>query len=113
LIGEGGSHAIHVSVIHGSDSFYRGGRSRRRHTTLPVLAVPMESASLKRLDSQLSTVQMPGGIPVATFAIGKLGAINAALFAEAILAGKRPDLGRKLVEFRAEQSVKILQEKLT
>ena len=83
------------------------------HTTLPVLGVPMESASLKGLDSLLSTVQMPAGIPVATFAIGKPGAINAALFALAILAGKRPDLGRKLVEFRAEQSAKILQEKLT
>jgi 5-(carboxyamino)imidazole ribonucleotide mutase len=83
------------------------------HTTLPVLGVPMESASLKGLDSLLSTVQMPGGIPVATFAIGKPGAINAALFAVAILAGKRPDLGRKLAEFRAEQSAKTLQEKLT
>ena len=83
------------------------------HTTLPVLGVPMETPSLKGLDSLLSTVQMPGGIPVATFAIGKPGAINAALFAVAILAGKRPDLGRKLAEFRAEQSAKILQEKLT
>jgi 5-(carboxyamino)imidazole ribonucleotide mutase len=83
------------------------------HTTLPVLGVPMESPSLKGLDSLLSTVQMPAGIPVATFAIGKPGAINAALFAVAILAGKRPDLGRKLAEFRAEQSAKILQEKLT
>jgi 5-(carboxyamino)imidazole ribonucleotide mutase len=83
------------------------------HTTLPVLGVPMESPSLKGLDSLLSTVQMPGGIPVATFSIGKPGAINAALFAVAILAGKRPDLGRKLAEFRAEQSAKILQEKLT
>ena len=62
------------------------------HTTLPVLGVPMESASLKGLDSLLSTVQMPGGIPVATFAIGKPGAVNAALFAVAVLAGKRADL---------------------
>ena len=82
------------------------------HTTLPVLGVPMESASLKGLDSLLSTVQMPAGIPVATFAIGKPGAVNAALFAVAILAGRRPDLGRRLAEFRAEQSAKILQEKL-
>ena len=79
---------------------------------LPVLGVPMESASLKGLDSLLSTVQMPGGIPVATFAIGKPGAVNAALFAVAILAGKRPDLGGKLAAFRAEQAAKILQEKL-
>jgi 5-(carboxyamino)imidazole ribonucleotide mutase len=82
------------------------------HTTLPVLGVPMETASLKGLDSLLSTVQMPGGIPVATFAIGKPGAINAALFAVAILAGKRADLGRKLAAFRAEQASKILSEKL-
>ena len=83
------------------------------HTMLPVLGVPMETASLKGLDSLLSTVQMPGGIPVATFAIGKPGAINAALFAVAILAGKRADLGRKLADFRAEQASKILSEKLT
>ena len=82
------------------------------HTILPVLGVPMESASLKGLDSLLSTAQMPGGIPVATFAIGKPGAVNAALFAVAILAGKRPELGKKLADFRAEQAAKVLQEKL-
>jgi 5-(carboxyamino)imidazole ribonucleotide mutase len=83
------------------------------HTILPVLGVPMESASLKGLDSLLSTVQMPGGIPVATFAIGKPGAVNAALFAVAILAGKRPELSQKLAGFRAEQASKILDEKLS
>ena len=62
------------------------------HTLLPVLGVPMESASLKGLDSLLSTVQMPAGIPVGTLAIGKPGATNAALLAVAILAGKRPEL---------------------
>ena len=82
------------------------------HTTLPVLGVPMESASLKGLDSLLSTAQMPGGIPVATFAIGKPGAVNAALFAVAILAGKRPELSKKLADFRAEQAAKILKETL-
>jgi len=82
------------------------------HTTLPVLGVPMESASLKGLDSLLSTVQMPGGIPVATFAIGKPGAVNAALFAVSVLAGKRPELAKKLADFRAEQARKILEEKL-
>ena len=71
-----------------------------------------ESASLKGLDSLLSTVQMPGGIPVATFAIGKPGAVNAALFAVAVLAGKRPELSQKLAQFRAEQAAKILEEKL-
>lgn len=82
------------------------------HTTLPVLGVPMESASLKGLDSLLATVQMPGGIPVATFAIGKPGAVNAALFAVAILAGKRPELVKKLEDFRTEQAVKVLKETL-
>jgi len=82
------------------------------HTTLPVLGIPMESASLKGLDSLLSTVQMPGGIPVATFAIGKPGAVNAALFAVSVLAGKRPELSRKLADFRAEQAKKILAEQL-
>ena len=82
------------------------------HTTLPVLGIPMESASLKGLDSLLSTAQMPGGIPVATFAIGKPGAVNAALFAVAILAGKRPELSRKLADFRAEQAAKVLKETL-
>jgi 5-(carboxyamino)imidazole ribonucleotide mutase len=82
------------------------------HTTLPVLGVPIESPALKGLDSLLSTVQMPGGIPVATFAIGKPGAINAALFAVAILAGSRPDLRDALRRFREEQEQKVLGESL-
>jgi len=76
------------------------------HTTLPVLGVPMTSA-LNGLDSLLSTVQMPGGIPVGTLAIGKAGATNAALLAIAILANSRPDLKKKLRAFRAEQEDKI------
>jgi 5-(carboxyamino)imidazole ribonucleotide mutase len=83
------------------------------HTILPVLGVPMESASLKGLDSLLSTVQMPGGIPVGTLAIGKPGATNAALLAIAILGVKRPDLRDKLRAFRAEQADKIARETLT
>ena len=62
------------------------------HTTLPVLGVPMKSDALNGMDSLLSTVQMPAGIPVGTLAIGKPGAINAALFAIAILANSRPEL---------------------
>ena len=81
------------------------------HTTLPVLGVPMGSA-LNGLDSLLSTVQMPGGIPVATFAIGKPGAVNAALFAAAILANSRPDLRKKLHEFREAQEKKIRETTL-
>jgi 5-(carboxyamino)imidazole ribonucleotide mutase len=76
------------------------------HTTLPVLGVPMTSA-LNGLDSLLSTVQMPGGIPVGTLAIGKAGATNAALLATAILANSRPELKKKLRDFRAEQEKKI------
>ena len=83
------------------------------HTVRPVLGVPMESASLKGLDSLLSTVQMPGGIPVGTLAIGKPGAVNAALLAVAILALSRPELTQKLEAFRKEQAAKILAEKLT
>ena len=82
------------------------------HTLLPVLGVPMESASLKGLDSLLATVQMPAGIPVGTLAIGKPGATNAALLAVAILAGARPPLREKLRGFREEQTAKILAETL-
>jgi len=82
------------------------------HTLLPVLGVPMESASLKGLDSLLATVQMPAGIPVGTLAIGKPGATNAALLAVAILALARPPLREKLRAFRAEQTAKVLKETL-
>lgn len=82
------------------------------HTVSPVLGVPMESASLKGLDSLLSTVQMPGGIPVGTLAIGKAGATNAALLAIAILATSRPELKEKLRKYRSEQAEKVVREKL-
>jgi len=82
------------------------------HTLLPVLGVPMESASLKGMDSLLSTVQMPSGIPVGTLAIGPAGAKNAALLAIAILANRRPELRERLRRFRAEQSEKVLRETL-
>jgi 5-(carboxyamino)imidazole ribonucleotide mutase len=82
------------------------------HTVLPVLGVPMQSAALNGIDSLLSTVQMPAGIPVATLAIGKPGAINAALFAIAILGESRPELRAALVKYRGDQAKKILAEKL-
>jgi 5-(carboxyamino)imidazole ribonucleotide mutase len=82
------------------------------HTILPVLGVPMESASLKGMDSLLSTVQMPAGIPVGTLAIGPPGARNAALLAVAILGNSRPELREKLRHFRAEQRGKVLRETL-
>jgi 5-(carboxyamino)imidazole ribonucleotide mutase len=72
----------------------------------------MESAALKGLDSLLSTVQMPGGIPVGTLGIGQAGATNAALLAVAILATHRPELQEKLRAFREEQSNKVLEQTL-
>lgn len=81
------------------------------HTTKPVLGIPMTS-QLDGLDSLLSTVQMPGGIPVATFAIGKAGAINAGLFAVAMLALKDAKLGKKLQAYRDAKAKAILAEKL-
>ncbi len=79
-------------------------------TTLPVLGVPVESHALKGMDSLLSIVQMPAGVPVATFAIGRAGAINAALLAGAILAGRYPEIRAKLVQYRADQTRKVLSE---
>lgn len=77
-------------------------------TTLPVIGVPMETRGLGGLDSLLSTVQMPAGIPVATMAVGKSGATNAALFAAAILALSRPDVALALDAYRARQTEKVL-----
>ena len=82
-------------------------------TPLPVLGVPMESAALKGLDSLLSMVQMPGGIPVATFAIGKPGAINAALFAAAILALSDARIKKALDDYRAAQAKKVEDTRLS
>ena len=83
------------------------------HTTLPVLGVPVESKALKGLDSLLSIVQMPGGVPVATLAIGTAGAKNAGLLAISILANSRPPLRRKLKDFREQQTRKVLEDSLT
>jgi 5-(carboxyamino)imidazole ribonucleotide mutase len=82
------------------------------HTVLPVLGVPIESQTLRGLDSLLSIVQMPSGVPVGTLAIGKSGAINAALLAVSILANSRPELRRKLQTWREQQTRRILDEKL-
>ena len=81
-------------------------------TLLPVLGVPMKSKALKGMDSLLSTVQMPAGVPVGTLAIGEAGATNAALFAVAILANKRPELREKLRQFRAQQEQRIRETTL-
>jgi 5-(carboxyamino)imidazole ribonucleotide mutase len=77
-------------------------------TVLPVLGVPVESKALKGLDSLLSIAQMPGGIPVGTLAIGKAGAINAALLAAAILGAKHPEIRESLRKFRTAQTQRVL-----
>jgi 5-(carboxyamino)imidazole ribonucleotide mutase len=82
-------------------------------TQLPVLAVPMPSKHLQGLDSLLAMVQMPAGIPVATFAIGEAGAVNAALFAVAALALGDAELAQKLADFRTRQTKKVLGKTLT
>ena len=82
------------------------------HTLLPVLGVPVESRALQGMDSLLSIVQMPGGVPVGTMAIGKAGAINAALLAVRILANTDPSLREKLRAFQSEQADKVIQEEL-
>jgi 5-(carboxyamino)imidazole ribonucleotide mutase len=81
-------------------------------TIVPVLGVPMESRALQGLDSLLSMVQMPVGVPVGTLAIGQAGATNAALLAIAILANQRPELREHLRQFRAEQTQRVLGETL-
>jgi 5-(carboxyamino)imidazole ribonucleotide mutase len=81
-------------------------------TTVPVLGVPIQSAALQGLDSLLSIVQMPGGVPVGTLAIGKAGATNAGLLAVSILSNSRPELRAKLRAFRHEQTERVRQERL-
>ena len=82
------------------------------HSVVPVLGVPVESSTLKGLDSLLSINQMPGGVPVGTLAIGKAGAMNAGLLAVSILSNSRPDLRARLRTFREEQTQRVRQEQL-
>jgi len=82
------------------------------HTLLPVIGVPIQSQAMRGLDSLLSIVQMPGGIPVGTMAIGKAGAVNAGLMAVRILATTRPELVERLRSYHAEQAEKVIQETL-
>lgn len=77
-------------------------------TTVPVLGVPVETKALHGMDSLLSIVQMPAGVPVGTLAIGRAGAVNAALLAAAIVANRHPEFGQALGEFRAAQTQKVL-----
>jgi 5-(carboxyamino)imidazole ribonucleotide mutase len=82
------------------------------HSVLPVLGVPVQTSALNGLDSLLSIVQMPGGVPVGTLAIGKAGATNAGLLAVSILATSRPDLRERLRAFRAEQTAAVREDRL-
>ena len=81
-------------------------------TTVPVIGVPVQSRALSGLDSLLSIAQMPGGVPVATMAIGEAGATNAGLFAVALLAVRRPVLRERLDAFRAEREREVLEQTL-
>jgi 5-(carboxyamino)imidazole ribonucleotide mutase len=108
-VGEAESRGIQVIIAAAGGAAHLAGVCAA-HTILPVLGVPMESASLKGMDSLLSTVQMPAGIPVGTLAIGPAGARNAALLAVAILANSRPELREKLRQFRDQQREKVLRE---
>lgn len=78
-------------------------------TVVPVLGVPVQSHALHGMDSLLSIVQMPGGVPVGTLAIGKAGAINAALLAAAIVSNARPDIRKRLASFRAKQTATVME----
>jgi 5-(carboxyamino)imidazole ribonucleotide mutase len=82
------------------------------HTCLPVLGVPIKSGILNGVDSLLSIVQMPGGIPVGTLAIGNAGAINAALLAASILGNKYPEIRARLVTFRQQQTESVLKDRI-
>ena len=102
------SRGIEVIIAGAGGAAHLPGMAAAK-THLPVIGVPIQSKSLQGLDSLLSIVQMPAGIPVATVAIGKAGAINAALLAAAILGGKYPHLQQALIKFRAEQTNRVLQ----
>src|SRR5260221_5491083 len=100
------SRGIEVIIAGAGGAAHLPGMTASK-TVLPVLGVPVESKALKGLDSLLSIAQMPGGIPVGTLAIGKAGAINAALLAAAMLGAKHPEIREALRKFRAKQTKKV------
>jgi 5-(carboxyamino)imidazole ribonucleotide mutase len=101
------SRGIEVIIAGAGGAAHLPGMAASK-TTLPVLGVPVQSKALNGMDSLLSIVQMPAGVPVATFAIGIAGATNAGLTAAAILANKRPEIDAALKKFRAEQTARVL-----
>jgi 5-(carboxyamino)imidazole ribonucleotide mutase len=105
------SRGIEVIIAGAGGAAHLPGMTAAK-THLPVLGVPVESKTLKGMDSLLSIVQMPGGIPVGTLAIGKAGAINAALLAGSILGNKYPNIKTAIKDFREKQTSKVLNEVL-
>ena len=103
------SRGIQVIIAGAGGSAHLPGMTAAK-TTLPVLGVPVESKALQGIDSLLSIVQMPAGVPVGTLAIGKPGAINAALLAASIVALNNPDVRERLRAFRAEQTNAVLAQ---
>jgi len=103
------SRGIEVIIAGAGGSAHLPGMTAAK-TILPVLGVPVESKALQGIDSLLSIVQMPAGVPVGTLAIGKAGAINAALLAASIVAARRPDVREALRTFRAEQTSAVLAQ---
>lgn len=110
-IKEAESRGIEVIIAAAGGAAHLAGVTAA-NTLVPVLGVPISSPDLKGMDSLLSTVQMPGGIPVGTLAIGKAGAKNAALLSVAILANSRPALREKLRTYREQQTEQVLNAKL-
>ena len=103
------SRGIQVIIAGAGGAAHLPGMAAAK-TTLPVLGVPVESKALQGIDSLLSIVQMPAGVPVGTLAIGKPGAINAALLAASIVALNHPEVGARLREFRAQQTEAVLSQ---
>jgi 5-(carboxyamino)imidazole ribonucleotide mutase len=103
------SRGIEVIIAGAGGAAHLPGMAAAK-TTIPVLGVPVESKALQGIDSLLSIVQMPAGVPVGTLAIGKPGAINAGLLAAAIVANSRPDIRERLRAFRAEQTSAVLAQ---
>jgi 5-(carboxyamino)imidazole ribonucleotide mutase len=107
--GRAASRGIEVIIAGAGGSAHLPGMAAAK-TVLPVLGVPIESKSLHGIDSLLSIVQMPAGVPVGTLAIGRAGAVNAALLATAIIAGRHPEFRSALEDFRARQTQSVLDK---
>ncbi len=110
-VGNAEARGLRIIIAGAGGSAHLPGMAAAK-TTLPVLGVPVQSRALNGLDSLLSIVQMPKGVPVATFAIGESGAANAALFAAAVLAGEDPSVAAALKRFRQAQTARVLEDRL-